>query len=174
MQDRRKLAAQIGAVAAPLVAVAAARILLAPVPSPSAAISLTAVAGPGTVAAAPKVSLSAAQQRAIEWAEQLPREGLISPLCRRTDRPAPRPAETPTVVVRTDPHPRVHEDPTSDLRLTAIMGGAQTGMVLINGKLFREGDEVRPGLTLRSIDARNSRITLADAWGEYVLGRVEE
>lgn len=171
MQDRRKLAAQIGAVAAPLLAVAAARVLLAPLPGASAANSLTPVSGPGAMSAPPAVRLTAAQQRAVEWSERLPREGLTSPLCRRTDR---QPGQGPMVVVRPDPSRGAHQPATSDLRLTAIMGGAQTGMVLINGKLYREGDEVKPGLTLRSIDARNNRITLADARGEYVLGRVEE
>lgn len=178
MQHRRKLASQIGAIGAPLLVVLAARVLLAPVPGASAASSLTTVVATNVPAGgASAVPLSPAQQRAVQWANEVVWGGLHSPLCRLPEAPAPTvptpTVRTPEVAPRPALPPPSREDPTLGLRLTAIMGGADTGMVLINGKLYRAGDEVKPGLRLRDVDARNNRVTLADDRGEYVIGREE-
>jgi hypothetical protein len=176
VDKRRKLMAHVGTISAPVLALAGARVFLAP---PPAAMSDSTVTQVAIVSAPPsKVTLSAAQQRAIDWAGTLRTEGLKSPLCRRIERPSQPLAATPPEQPDThapDPEPAPREDPTLGLRLTAIMGTVESGMAMVNGKVYRVDDEVKPGLRVVFIDARNNRIILEDAMGEqHTLGRVEQ
>jgi hypothetical protein len=176
VDKRRKLLAHVGTIAAPVLVLVGARVLLAPPPAAASGGAITPVASATT--APTKVTLSPAQQRAMEWSQNLASEGLKSPLCRVQDRPVqhvehtqpdPEPIQTP------EPEAIPHVDPTLGLRLTAIMGTVDSGMAMVNGKVYRVDQEVRPGLRILAIDARMNRIVLVDSEGaQYVLGRTEE
>lgn len=105
------------------------------------------------------------QVRARQWADaQVVGAGLASPLDHPIAAPAPAPA-----VARVDPEPAPviepepvnTEDPLSGLRLTALLGGRSGALAMIDGRIFRIGDEVRPGCKLLSIDAKADRIEVA-------------
>jgi hypothetical protein len=46
------------------------------------------------------------------------------------------------------------------------MGNLSGGLVVISGKVYRVGEEVRPGLLLANIDFRNATVTLQNLDGE--------
>lgn len=178
MHDRRKLWAQVGAVAAPLLVFAGARVLLAPIPQSSGA-AITPVSVPAVMPAPAAAPLNDVQQRAVEWSRTLAWDSLTSPLCRTfEDSREPEPVDTP-LVAGPDPEPDTPElppvDPVEGLRLTAVLGDSDGGMAMINGKLYRAGDEPKPGLRVISVDARNNRVILAGRAGaRFILGREPE
>jgi hypothetical protein len=91
-------------------------------------------------------------------------------------------AEPPHASVATTPAPAVAAqpaqpaaDPLAGLSLTATLRTREgAGMAAINGKIYRVGDEVRPGCKLSSVDTNKNRadFTLADG-STASLGRKE-
>jgi hypothetical protein len=171
---KRSVLMQIAAVSAPSVLV----VLNSFGPTPPAAPD----ANPASVTvpvAAPAPKATPHQVRAREWADAQPvGPRLTSPL----DHPvaaAPAPVAThvepePAPVVP-DPEPVNVADPLSGLRLTALLGGRTGSLAMIDGKIFRVGDEVRPGCTLKSIDAKADRIEVSRPDGTTAsFGRIEQ
>lgn len=171
---QRQILVELAAICAPVVLVYFGRTLL----SSSAPAAITIPVSSPVVAPAPVVQvkpLTPEQQKASEWVRQLPQTlSLVSPLN--------HPIET--VVAKQDPvfepekappPPPPRESPIRGLKLTAVLGNDGDKLASINGKIFRIGDEVRPGLKLATIDPRLSVITLTEVNGKvYELTREQK
>lgn len=170
MSSRRRLVlCELGAIVAPVAMVFLGRTFLSDVAPVSATVY---VQGPSINAPVPTAAkpLSPEQHAAAEWVRQLPDTiTLTSPLNHPTEVQKPVVVEVPDTPVHT-PLPRTN--PVGSLRLTGVMGTEGDQLAAVNGRIYRVGDEVRPGLKLTSIDARAQRITLTDREGEtYELRR---
>lgn len=154
MTTRHKLRViQGAAVVAPLALFALIR--LAVMPAPAAAHADAPPPEPAPVAP-PAKPLTQAQQAALNWiALQGASADVPSPL----DHPVPKP-----VIVAPPPKAPHHQhEPTSpldDIRVTGIIGNNEGGMAVVNNKIHRPGEEVAPGITIESIDARLNQVTL--------------
>jgi hypothetical protein len=156
----RTLLTDAATLAAPLALVLAARAFFAPAPSiagstPAAQQSLPPPAAPTQLA-----KLTPEQVKAADWLASMPSfKGMTSPLDHPVAAPAPIPDPAPTVEVsEPDPAPSPAADPLAGLKLTGILGNDQGGLAAINGRIYRIGDTVRPGLVLKLIEAKTSTI----------------
>ena len=168
---KRSVLMQIAAVSAPSIIV----VLNSFSPAPKAAPS----ANPDSVTvpvSAPAPRATAEQTRAREWADaQAVGPRLASPM----DHPAVTAthveAEPAPVIPDPIPEPLSEEDPLAGLKLTALLSGRSGSLAMIDGRIFKVGDEVRPGCTLRSIDAKADRIEISRPDGTNArFGRIEQ
>lgn len=161
---------EAAAVCGPLVLLAAAHVLLTP-PPPAPDPSGTNGLIPANLPVAPTAVLTPEQIRAAEWSRTPPAGEMTSPmdhpeLVRVTPRPPdpePRIADPIPIPVQTPAR-----NPLAGLRLTGVMGNAQGGLAMFAGKVYKVGDDIRPGVRLTAIDIEAGTVecTLAD-------GRVE-
>lgn len=54
------------------------------------------------------------------------------------------------------------------IKLSSVFSANEATMASINGKIYRPGQEVRPGVTIKSIDARARKVTLELSDGREV------
>lgn len=142
--------------------IVAMRALLAPSPATATAHGpAPAVAPPSPAPTAPSPAPATAtpeQTRALEWLATFRPGTLDSPM----DHPAP--AAAFAMPVEPEPTPTAEatpENPLAGLRLTAILGNSEGGLAAISGRVYKAGDTIRPGLTVRAIDAYANTVTLA-------------
>jgi hypothetical protein len=168
---KRLVIVELIAIGTPVVLVYLGRMLLA---SPEPSSTTIPVAAP-TLMPVPTVQakpLTPEQLKAAEWVKQLMKTPLASPLNHPVEVVIKKP-----VVVEPDqvlPPPPPRESPIQGLKLTAVMGNDDGQLASINGKIFRIGDDVRTGLRLTGIDARNSLITLETRSGEQFVIKREQ
>jgi hypothetical protein len=140
----------VGSVAAPVAIYLFLKVTigLGPSPSPAQPADPTASLPPPPP---PAVPLTAEQTRALEWLASL-----------RIDATLPSPLEHAEVVHQDVPEaPVVPEvDPLEGLRLSALMGSGASQIASISGKIYRIGDTVVPGFTVRTIDTAGQRVEL--------------
>jgi hypothetical protein len=154
---KRSVLMQIAAVSAPSVLVVLNSFSPTPPPAPDA--NPSAVTVPVT-APAPKATPE--QVRARQWADaQSVGRTLASPLEHVVVQAAAPTPEPEQPVAAADPEPVPGEDPLAGVKLSAVLGGRSGALAMINGRIFRVGDEVRPGCALKSIDARADRIEVS-------------
>jgi hypothetical protein len=152
-----------GAMIAPLAIVTALRTFVggAGVAPADAAASATAPMLEPEAPSAPLGAPSPAHARALEALLAMRRDPVaLSPL----DHPE-APIDAPVDAHHTPaPTPgdaqRPARSPVADLTLSSIMRSSRTDLAGINGRIYRVGQEVRPGWTVQSIDADASRVVL--------------
>lgn len=123
--------------------------------------------------AAPLVKpLTNAQHAAQQWLRSLDRRVPVqSPLAH-----APAPADAPVVRVN-EPTPEPTQQPVAstrpraDLTLGAIMGAKDRTLALIGGKIYRAGETIEPGWTIREIDPRAQTVTITGPANETITLR---
>jgi hypothetical protein len=144
-----------GSVAAPVAAFLFLKAVIGLEPSASPAQTVEpgrGIPGPAAGATAP----GAAPLPAHEWVRALrPHADLPSPLEQGEPAPDAAPAPIPAPV-----------DPLAGLRLSALLTGVDGASATINGRVYRAGETVVSGYTLKSIDARGQRVELAGPGGE--------
>lgn len=157
--QRRTIGVEAAAIAVPILLVYFGRVMIAsPAPQTGAVQVNTPVIVP--TAGETVVALSPEQQKAAEWLRLLPpKYDLATPLNHIEAQAAP-PKPKPV-----DEAPVVRANPIEGLKLSAVMGNENDQLASINGKIYRIGDAVRPGLKLTGIDHRRSRIVLTDSEG---------
>ena len=162
----------LGAVATPLLLVLAARSLMSPAPSKGdAPQSPYNSAAPAAVVPVVQHKLSPEQELALQWISAIgSRTGLVSPMAHPTLAVvAPKPEES---AVEPAPEPAPRASPVNGLKLTGIVGTSEGGLAAVNGKVYKVGDAVRPGIKLIRIDARSNKIVLqADDGTEFTIRR---
>lgn len=134
---------------------------------------LQTASNPPVPNAAPIVKpLTSAQHAAQQWLRSLDRRVPVqSPLAH-----APAPADAP-VVRASEPstehvqQPVASSKPRADLSLGAIMGAKDRTLALIGGKIYRAGDTLEPGWTIREIDPRAQTVTIAGPENETITLR---
>lgn len=171
----RSLLIQAASVAAPSLLIVAMRFVLVGGPDAAAAAGTgqvsPAVAAPPPDAVIPASArqLTPEQQRAADWRGLLRFDvNLDSPMDARANvvLMAPKKVE-PVAPVKTAPAVAAPKaTPVQGLVLTSFMGNLSGGLVVISGKVYRVGEEVRPGLLLANIDFRNATVTLQNIDGE--------
>jgi hypothetical protein len=159
---------QIAALAAPAAVVGFLHTALGPAPVPpdprdGGALPVSTTTTPST----PE------QARAAEWLSSLNFDALLpSPL----DHPAPavqreEPSPSPTFI-EPEPEAAPGADPLAGLKLKAVLGSQNGSMAMINGRIFRVGDEVRPGCKVLSVDAHANRVEIQRPDGTTgIIGR---
>jgi hypothetical protein len=158
---RHNVTLDVLAIGGPLALIVAMRALLAPSPATATAQGPAPAVAPLTpVANAPTPSPAATtpeQARALEWLAAFRPGALESPM----DHPVPAAAYTTPVEPEPTPVPEATpENPLAGLRLTAILGNSEGGLAAISGRVYKAGDTIRPGLTVRAIDAYANTVTL--------------
>ncbi len=156
----RRRMIQIGALVTPVVVVQVARVMLGAGPAVAPAATDAGAQGmnsPEMIAALddPSIQTTDAQQAARQWCASLDFDAMIlSPL----DHPDPVGDEGP-VEPGVDP---IDLGPESAPRLvlTAVVAGSNGAVAFIEGRVFRVGDEVAPGWSVESIDARSRRVVI--------------
>jgi 2-oxoglutarate dehydrogenase E2 component (dihydrolipoamide succinyltransferase) len=146
---------------APLALVLGARVFLAPIPSMASSTAASQQTLPPPAAAPAAAKLSPEQKKATDWLAALPSfKGLASPLDHPIAAVVPAPAPDPVAAApdspAPDPAPAVN--PLAGLKLTGILGNDSGGLAAINGRVYRIGDTVRPGLVLTLIEAKTGTI----------------
>jgi hypothetical protein len=120
----------------------------------------------------PEVQKASEYVRSINLAAPLP-----SPLEQPAPPPPPHSAEPERPVTTQDTKPQPPEEapvrPLAGLRLSATLrtrtGG---GLAAVNGRIYRVGDEIAPGVRLLSINTDTNRVQVALGDGETAeLGR---
>lgn len=160
----RKVLPEAIAICAPLAVLAGVHVLFAPPPpQPDASGGPAAVVPTGLVQAA-TAKLSPEQEKAADWVKSLAADAkLVSPL----DHPVAATVAVAAAVQpegeATAPEPEPEPDvptpqPLAGLKLTAVMGNAQGGLALINRKVYKIGDAVRPGVTITGIDVKHNLV----------------
>jgi len=162
----------LAVIAAPAALVLGARVMFSPAPAVSAAGA--EATAPVVIPAAATKKVRPEQERAAEWIRAMGNlEGIRSPMA----HPIPKP-----VVVIVQPEPDKHEtvptpeapkaSPIAGLKLTGVLGSSEGNLAVLNGKVYKIGMAVRPGVTLTAIDARTNTITFTLADGtELKLAR---
>jgi hypothetical protein len=169
----------------PFAVVQAARVLVGnsgPAAAPGATITpaMPGIAGAGDLGAGVAARKpTPSQQKALDWLNaqrlspplEVAREFDLSPMDRAAapaKPPAPLPPVEPPKIEPVIPAIPAAEA-LKDLKITAVMGtDAQAGgaIAVIGGKLRRAGDEVAPGWTISSINARDWVVLLTYKTGE--------
>jgi hypothetical protein len=148
MSIRRSGMMGLGSVAAPMVLFLGLKVFLGlgPASSPAADVADPAMPPPG-----PPEPMTPEQARALAWLAELQFDpDMASPL----NHPHEQPGEVaPAPVV-------VAPDPLEGLRLGAVLSTGDSGWATINGTLYRVGQTVVDGFSLRSIDARAQEVEL--------------
>jgi hypothetical protein len=177
----RSLLIQAASVAAPSLLIVSIRFILVGGPDVAAAAtgqvtSAVAAPSPDAVIQSAARQLTPEQQRAADWRALLRFDASIeSPMDARANvvLMAPKKVEpvTPAKPVSTSP---TRVNPAQGLVLSSFMGNPSGGLVVISGKVYRVGEEVRPGLLLANIDFRNATVTLQNLDGEtFTLAKKE-
>jgi hypothetical protein len=173
---RRSQLMEIAALAAPMVVLGLTRLVMTPV-SGDAGTGPSQGAPPILPVNAVAARVTMEQRRAAEWARSLDlTAALASPMDHPVivpPRPAPvvqkpeTPAPTPVAA------PRVTQDPLTNLTLSATTKGRDSGgLALINGKVYRIGEDVLPGYRLESVDTNLNQVELRFPDGrQRTLGR---
>lgn len=151
---------EAAAIAGPLAVFLGAKALLAPDPAGARAQPAIAASAGGTEPnTGPK--LTAEQERALAWIRSMPQADLHSPMLHppasralQTADPSPEPDAAPNVV--------------SGLKLVGVLGNGENAIATIGGRVYRIGDEVRPGIKLKSVDARAGAAELEMSDGSVV------
>lgn len=171
----RSLLIQAASVAAPSLLIVSMRFVLVGGPDMASAAGsgqvVSAVAAPAADALVQPTArkLSPEQERAVAWRAVFQFDATFeSPMDARANvvLMAPKKVE-PVAPVKTAPvatPPKT--SPVQGLALTSFMGNLSGGLVVISGKVYRVGEEVRPGLLLANIDFRNATVTLQNLDGE--------
>lgn len=133
----------------------------------------SAATNPQAPDAAPIVKpLTNAQHAAQNWLRSLDRRVPVqSPLAH-----APAPADAP--IIRTSEpstdhvqQPVASHRPRADLTLGAIIGAKDRNLALIGGKIYRAGESIEPGWTIREIDPRAQTVTIEGPAEETIILR---
>lgn len=164
MNNKRRLQlGQTASIAAPVLLILGMRSLFSAGPADANAAAApdgqsAAAPAPGAlVVAQPPAALSHEQQHAMDWRASLNFDvPLVSPMDARIEvdfHPVPAPVT---------PEPVVAEvvNPLDGLTLTATMGNQNAALAAISGRVYRIGEQVRPGWRLSSVDVRMGRIIL--------------
>ncbi|MFN0132125.1 MAG: hypothetical protein ACKVW3_06295 [Phycisphaerales bacterium] len=151
--SRRTRMANALALCGPLAVVALTRFLFLPAPHAANAGPLPVAAPIATPALVQK--LSTKQAEVVAFVRSLERAPAASPMDH-----GPQRAESET--------PLPTGDPLEGLTLRTVFGNAEGGMATINGNVYRPGDKIRPGLVLKSIDARASTIDIETSDGKLL------
>jgi hypothetical protein len=168
---QRKLMIEIAAIAGPIIVLACTRLLMTPSSAGAQTIAPAALL-PVAQGAGAGPSLNPDQRRAADWVKALdPGEKLESPL----DHPKPAPVQ----VKRPVQEPVVHEaprapteDPLAGVKLSSTMRSKDGGIASINGKVYRVGDDVRPGCKLITVDTAQNCVEIKTPDGKTVrIGR---
>jgi len=171
---RRTLVLDALMLSGPLLVVVGVRAFLAPAPSVGATPAPGGGQAPAIVPVVAPTKPSPEQQRAAEWIAGLgPLTDLRSPMAHPEPPPSP---PKPTIETPKPPGAvRAPEDPIAGLKFTGILGNNEDlGLAAINGRIYRVGEEVRKGVRLTRIDARNYVIVLTVPDGtERTLRRLE-
>lgn len=175
MNDKQKLLAiELSAVAAP--------VLLFVFVRSSGPASASAAADP-PMPPAPMVQLqkpgplSSDQQRAADWLVQfVVPDDIRSPLDHAATRPVV-PAAIPSIPTSSagavEPQAQ-SPSALGDLALTSVVGNAEGGMAIINGSIYRIGEQPIAGYTITLIEPRMNHVVLTDAQGKaHTLERSE-
>lgn len=155
-----------GTVLAPGLLLLVVRLLVGgPAASPAATPLAPAPAFPMAMVTPAKPPLLPAQAKALQW---ITTRDLASTKERRSpmESPPPAPKVVPTTttdepvkpVSRTDEH-----DPLDAVKISAIMGAGDTGLVSVAGTFLRMGDEIAPGWRISTIDGKNRLIVVSHA-----------
>ena len=167
------------AIACPLILVVAVRTFFAP--APSAAGTSPAPGGtqvPAVIPVAAAAKLTPDQQKAADWIAALPpMKGLASPLDHPVPATPPPSIEPQTAAGEPVDQPEIAPvvDPLAGIRLTGILGNKDGGLVAINGRIYKVGDPVRPGIKIKLINAATSTVTFSLEDGtELKLHRKEQ
>jgi len=175
--------ASAAALLAPILIVQGLRSTLGPGADVSAshAAGITAAGDPQAPGASPSTSdgapaikpLTSAQLAAQRWLRSLDRRVPVqSPLAH-----APAPADAPVIRTTSEPTPEPAQQPVAstrpraDLTLGAIMGAKDRTLALIGGKIYRTGETIEPGWTIREIDPRAQTVTIAGPANETITLR---
>lgn len=159
---QRLLFVELTAIASPMLLVLAGKTFLAGAAPVAATVQVSGPALP-VIPNATFKPLTPEQQKASEWVRTLAdAPDLATPLN--------HPTEAPKVVV-TD-KPKISAAGLAGLKLSSIMGRGSDQFASISGRVYRVGDEVRPGYKLTAIDVAQSSVTIADQAGNtYTLRR---
>ncbi len=143
---RRLVLIQVGAFLVPLAVVAI--LVTGPLPGPVRVNAAPMKPGGGRVSPAdPRID------QARQWLDHLPSDQ-ASPF-EMVVHAAPTPERPPEV-----PPPAV-----DGFRLGGVFASSRDAVAAINGRLYRAGDQIAPGATLLSIDARARKATIRLADG---------
>ena len=155
-----------GTVLAPGLLLLVVRLLVGgPAPSPAATPLAPAPAFPMAALTAAKPPLPPAQAKALQW---ITTRELASAKERRSPMESPPPppkVATPTTPDEpVKPAARVDErDPLDAVKISAIMGTGDTGLVSVAGTFLRLGDEIAHGWHISTIDGKNRLIVVSHA-----------
>jgi hypothetical protein len=173
---RRTQLTEIAALAAPLVLVVFVRVVMTP--ASASAANAKAAAAPAAPVSAPVKPLTPEQTRAAEFVRSLEGPAALASLNSPLDHPKPPPPHTapeaPKVAAEAPLPPQTPDPkPLEGLKLTATLRAGQGGgMAAINNKIYKVGDEIRPGFTLVSVDAAANTVEIKVPGGETLpLGR---
>ncbi|MCX5689356.1 MAG: hypothetical protein NTV94_06140 [Planctomycetota bacterium] len=169
-KKRRSQLGQTATIAAPVLLILGLRSLFTAGPSDASAAS-RADGQPapiqGEVAAPVRQatpSFTHDQQHAIDWRATLNfNTPLESPMDVRVEVVL-LPTQAPEPVLAPAQAPQIN--PIEGLVLTGTMGNQNAAIAAISGKVYRIGEEVRPGWKLTSVDVRLGRILLTSESGE--------
>jgi hypothetical protein len=137
-----------GSVAAPVGLFLLLKVTIGLGPASSPAGSVGSDASPGPLAAA-SAAITPEQRRAMDWLKSF-----------ELSADLPSPLDHPAAAVRPLPVEPEAEDPLAGLRLTAVLATGGDAWASIGGKVYRVGDHIAAGYTLRSIDASAQRVEL--------------
>ena len=152
---------QSAAVATPVVAIVIFKMVSGSTPDTTNAASTTP-APTATTAAAAIPAPTPDQQRAKEWAgKQDPSASVPSPLT----PPEARHAQVPGEQAPTPITPRVVG---VEYSLTSVLKARDSAIAAINGKLYKIGDQVKPGATLVAVDTVKFTARIQRADGSFV------
>jgi hypothetical protein len=166
---RRSQLGQTASIAAPVLLILGLRTVFSG--GPAGADAAPALSQPQSIqqsamelaAVTPAVALTPQQQRAVDWRATLQFEQpLRSPMDSRVDvvlLPTQAPEPEPVAV-------EIPVNPLDGLVLTATMGNQNAALAAISGKVYRIGEQVRPGWRLTSVDVRSGRILLTAENGD--------
>lgn len=168
-KKRRSQLGQTATIAAPVLLILGLRTVFTSGPSDASAASWTGgstapVPEVVTTPSQPVVALTHEQQHAMDWRATLnfdtplesPMDARVEVVLLPTQVPDPVPVATQAPAV----------NPIEGLVLTATMGNQNSAIAAISGKVYRLGEEVRPGWKLTSVDVRSGRILLTSDSGE--------
>lgn len=149
---------QAGAVAVPVVAVVVFKLMSGSAPAPSVASPMP---GSGASVVAPAAPMTTDQKRALEWSKaQESKEAVSSPLTPPEARAGNGAGKAPS--------PAVPSVVGVEFTLTSILKSGGTSIAAINGRLYRAGEQVKPGCVVESIDAKNFKVRIRRADGTLV------
>jgi hypothetical protein len=170
---RRKLTF-LGVLLTPVIAVQGVRVFFASSAGPASASAATAQPGatpapvaPSALASAPFRDPTAPQKAATAYLESL----VLAPDLRSPfDRPDPAPTMqiTPSAVQPAPAPEAPAAEPVPRMAISGIIASAGSGIVSINHRLYRVGDEIAKGWTVTRIDAKQRLVRITHADGRQI------